>query len=252
MKKMMVVLLVAALSVNAYADLKAWWAFEEGSGDYAYDSSAYGNTGLLVADTVSGNDSDPLPGSTKPDWIAGVNGGALQFCSGTDNYNSVWVAKSDSIRNLGGSWSMSMWLRQDSRAGTPGGGSGYARVISCPNYEVELGVSGWEYDYFWPYGTGAFQTDIGTSYIGAGGSTGQWYLMTVTYDGTDLKKYLNGTLVPNSVKNIPNQGINDIWSDAGKTPYSNLPARPGLTRTGSVVLWTMWLSGATATLMPRL
>ena len=209
-------LAVLLIATTAQASLRAYWNFEEGSGDFAYDSSGNGNHGQLIADTEAGDPPAPLGATTQPNWVAGAVGGtALEFCAGTDNYNHVAIAKSDSLKDLGSTWTFAMWIRQDSRDLTPGGGSGYPRILSCPNYEIELGVPGWEYDYFWPYGTGAAQTDIGTSYIGAGGGTGQWYHMALTYDGTDLKKYLNGTLVPDSVKNIPGLTLNNIWDDTG-------------------------------------
>lgn len=218
MKKVCLGLMVLMMSVAVQANLRAYWAFEEGSGDYAFDSSGNGNTGLLVADTQAGDPATPLGPTTQPDWIAGVRGtGALQFCAGTDNYNSVWVAKSDSIKDLQGYWSFSMWVRQDSQAYTPGGGGGYPRVISCPNYEIELdNGDGWG-DYFWPYGTPAFQVDLGTNYIEGGGNLGEWYHMAVVYDGTNLMKYINGTLVPDSVTNLPGLGISNIWDDSGWT-----------------------------------
>ena len=215
MRRVWILLMVVVLfSAAAHASLAAWWAFDEGTGDYAYDSSANGNTGLLVADTEHGDPATPLGTTTQPNWISGVNGGALEFCAGTDNWNSVWVAKSDSLKDLTGYWSFSMWLREDNKDAGPSGG-GYDRVISCPNYEVELGSSGWNYDYFWPYGTPSMQTDMGQGYTALGGNFGEWYHMAITYDGTDLKKYLNANLV--DTKNIPGVGIQNIWDDSGWT-----------------------------------
>ncbi len=204
------------LGATVFSDLILYYDFENPDPNQVVDLSSYGNDGQLVADTEAGEPATPLSGTTKPDWIEGVRGdGALQFCAGTDNYNSVWVPKSDSLTDLGGRWAFSVWIRQDSRDTTPGGGAGYPRVISCANYEIELGVPGWEYDYFWPYNNAPWQTDIGTSYIGAGGSLGQWYHMALVYDGTDLRKYFNGVLVADSVKNIPNELIHDEWSTHG-------------------------------------
>lgn len=195
------------------ADLILYYDFETPDPNFVYDLSEYGNNGRLVADTEAGDPALPLPGpTTKPDWIAGVRGdSALQFCKGVNNYNSVWITKSDSLTDLGGKWAFSLWIRQDSRTTTPGGGGGYPRVISCPNYEIELGVPGKEYDYFWPYEKPQWQVDIGTSYIGGGGSLGQWYHMALVYDGTDLRKYINDQLVANSVKNLPDPLIHDKW-----------------------------------------
>ena len=191
-------LAISLIATSTQASLRAYWAFEEGSGDYALDSSGNGNTGLLVADTEAGDPATPLPGpTTQPDRITSMSGygEALQFCAGTDNYNSVWIDKSDSLKDLGSTWSMTMWLRQDSRDTSPGGGGGYQRVMSNPNYEIEMGVPSWEYDYFWPYDNPGLQTDIGATYLSLGGDLGDWYHMAVTFDGTYLKKYLNGTEV---------------------------------------------------------
>ncbi|MEN6383771.1 MAG: LamG domain-containing protein [Phycisphaerales bacterium] len=212
MKKVLLSLLVLVLAVTmAKADLRAWYAFDESSGDYAFDSSSYGNTGLLVAETEAG---DPPVAfgftSTQPQRIAGVNGNALLFNSpALNNYNTVRVTKSDSIRYMGDGFTFAFWLRQDSRAVTAGNGGGYPRVISCPNYEVELGVPGWEYDYIWPYDNGGFQVDVGPTYLSLGGSLGDWYHMAITFDGQYLKKYLNGQLAFSA--DFTGQNLIDIW-----------------------------------------
>lgn len=201
--------MVCLMAVTVQASLRAYWTFDEGSGSYAFDSSGNDNHGLLVADTEHGDSAAPLTGTTQPNWIAGVRGtGALEFCAGENNYNSVWVAKSDSLKDLMGYWSFSLWLREDNKDAGPSGG-GYDRVISCPNYEIELGAAGWNYDYFWPYNTSSMQTDIGANY----GTLGQWYHMAVTYDGQYLRKYLNGGEVYSSY--IPGVGLHNSWDDSG-------------------------------------
>ncbi len=212
MKKVFVLVMVVAMGIVAQADLRGYWAFDEGTGSNAYDSSGYGNTGQLVAATEAGNPATPLTGTTVPSWTTGVHGGALLFGTPNgSNFNYVGVAKSDSLRYLGSTWSFSMWVRQDEDAVSKnvGGGSGYQRLISCPNYEIELGVPGWKHDYFWPYGTSAFQQDIGTT-----GPQDTWYHFALTYNGTNLTRYING--VANSIS-IPGQAINDIWKDGWDT-----------------------------------
>ena len=167
MKSAVLCLIISLLMVSyACGDLVGLWRFDEGSGSDAFDSSEYGNDGILVADTVSGEAGNPLPApTTEPNWISGVYGTALQFCSYDDNYNHVSIPKSYSLKTLTNKWTFAMWIRQDSLDPTPGGGSNYARVLSCPMYEIELGSPDYQFDYFWPYGTGALQTDIGESYL---------------------------------------------------------------------------------------
>jgi hypothetical protein len=61
--------LVLGVAGNASADLVAHWAFDEGSGTTAFDSSGNGNDGTLQGD---------------PKWVTGKIGGALEF-NGTDS-----------------------------------------------------------------------------------------------------------------------------------------------------------------------
>jgi len=61
--------LVLGVAGNASADLVAHWAFDEGSGTTAFDSSGNGNNGTLQGD---------------PKWVTGKIGGALEF-NGTDS-----------------------------------------------------------------------------------------------------------------------------------------------------------------------
>ena len=61
--------LVLGVAGNASADLVAHWAFDEGSGTTAFDSSGNGNNGTLQGDLK---------------WVTGKIGGALEF-NGTDS-----------------------------------------------------------------------------------------------------------------------------------------------------------------------
>ena len=72
----------------------AQWKFDEGSGNYAYDSSGNGNTGSL---SLGGS-------ATSSAWVSGVYGTALSF-DGTDDYVSV----SNSITMATGS--LSFWAK---------------------------------------------------------------------------------------------------------------------------------------------
>lgn len=219
----LVTILICLLISVAQADLVALWRFEEGDGNDVNDSSGYGNHGIMIADTEAGDPPTSLTDTTVPDRITGVYGEALQFCNGTDNYNSVWIPKSDSLKILGENWTFAMWIRQDSRDTTPGGGYGYPRVISCPNYEVELGAPGsYDYDYFWPYDNGDMQTDMDDSFLSGNGpisgNLGDWYHMAITWDGQYLRKYFNGTLV--DTKDLSGGALINLWDTSGWTDSS--------------------------------
>ena len=59
-----VVVLSLAFTVPVNAELVAWWRLDDGSGTIAVDSSGNGHDGTLLLD---------------PQWVAGKNGGALEF-----------------------------------------------------------------------------------------------------------------------------------------------------------------------------
>ena len=70
--------LILSITVNASADLVAYWTFDEGSGNAVYDTSGNDNNGTINGAT----------------WGVGKYGTALQF-NGQDNY--VEVPSSDSL-----------------------------------------------------------------------------------------------------------------------------------------------------------
>jgi len=79
--------------------LIGWWKFDEGQGIIAYDSSGYGNHGIIGHDN---GDDGAL-------WTAGVIGGGLEL-DGDDDYVSI-----SSIVPMMTSynWTFSMWIKTD-------------------------------------------------------------------------------------------------------------------------------------------
>ena len=221
-------LLIFAWPSVGHADLRAYWPLDEGMDTTTADLSGNGNVGTLVGDTEAGSPASPLPAATTPPaWITGVHGNALLFSTPTGvdpNYNHVEVSQSASLTDLGSAFTIALWIRQDSLDTSPGDGGGYQRVLSTPNYEIELGTSGDKTDYFWPYDgvNSQWEKAVGSSYLGSGGSPGEWYHMAVVYDGTNLKKYLNGALVANSVTAVAGPTITDVWSGAFAGSYLKL------------------------------
>jgi hypothetical protein len=80
----------------------AWWKFDEGYGDTAYDSGPQGNNGDLQG---------TCPGEANcPSWInTGVIGKALDY----DGGDYIVVTDDPSLRPENGSWSISTWAKPD-------------------------------------------------------------------------------------------------------------------------------------------
>jgi len=161
-----------ALSSAVRADLVGWWRLDEGSGTTAFDSSGNGNDG-----TILGN----------PQWVAGKVGGALDFDGDGDYVNcgndpifditeeitlTVWVNSNDN-----GNSAHNCWLGK--------GDNAYAIKHQSGNY-LEFFI----YDGAW-HSTN-YSTDI-TSL------NGDWHHMAGTFDGSELKFYLDGELAANLV-----------------------------------------------------
>jgi len=155
--------------------LVGYWGFDEGSGSIAYDSSGYSNNGS----------------TTMASWTKGKIGGALSF-DGTDDYVDAGNGASLNVTNI----TISSWFKVTSylAASNP-------RIISKPaqaghsdpyevyslqfptassfNYTMRISVDGTDYD-----------VDSGLS-----PSTGQWHHGVATFDGTNVKLYIDGILL---------------------------------------------------------
>ncbi|MBN2210184.1 MAG: LamG domain-containing protein [Sedimentisphaerales bacterium] len=214
MKKLIVgILLVFVLAMNAQADLVLYMDFEQiidyGGGIYVVpDQSGYGNHGMLEAG---------FPGSSTalPSQTPSVNGSqALLF--GYDGgvpgagWNDVAVAYSSELGNVGQMWSMAFWARQDDNG--PEWSGNYPRIISCPNYEIELGAEGDPASYFWPWmADPAWGDPASWDMTMANNPYQSWFHMVLTYDGTTFIQYINGT--PVFGNNQMGPFVESTWTD---------------------------------------
>ncbi|HAL44531.1 MAG: hypothetical protein A2Y12_07365 [Planctomycetes bacterium GWF2_42_9] len=186
-KALIIIAIVSVISSLASAQLAGYWTFNEGTGTTAADSSGKGKT----ASFYSAN------GSNYPTWITGHNGGALQFnanTTGTGNFNklNVPIIATDALANLTKkSFTVAMWVRRDA------GSYGVVEpgLVGTDVYEIDLatdpcdtGANGRDYIYRTDKGT---YVDLGTENT-AQKTLGSWYHYAVTYDGNDLRKYVNG------------------------------------------------------------
>lgn len=161
-------------SATTPAGLVAGWAFGEGTGTTAADSSGNGNTATLVNSAT---------------WAPGQYGGGLLF--GGNSY--LTVPNSPSLDIAGTHLTLEMWVN-------PAGGSG-DQVVMGKFWNTTMTSPYYQYGLeFQNNGTiPVFEIGTPTSTIRATMSTslpvGQWSHLAVTFDGSMARFYLNGNLL---------------------------------------------------------
>ncbi|MHC4626775.1 MAG: LamG domain-containing protein [Planctomycetota bacterium] len=167
-----VLVLSLAITSATKAELIAWWRFEEGSGDTAYDSSGNGHDGTLVG---------------TPEWGLGPEGGTIVFdpdgCVGMD------CGIFDPTDGTG-QFSLALWAIWD--------GTGEIQHFLTKS-------SGWGADTMmvqvelWAANSSAAHADrVGASYQPVGSvpfslmPIDEWVHLAWTFDGSDLRVYVNG------------------------------------------------------------
>lgn len=193
------VLLRPALPVQTGLDrgLVGHWTLDEGEGDYAYDSSGWGNHGYLVD-------------MTGDEWTTGLLAGALTFGGGPQR------AKVPS--QIGGDFTLAAWLQTDQIAY---GGSHWASGYGLMDAEVAGGGD----DYGCGVVDGRFVFGVGsqgqgdrsvgsTSYV----NNGVWHHVAACFDAVSgfMHVYVDGHLEA-SANGWP--GVKDAnpWMTVGNT-----------------------------------
>ncbi len=159
----------AVIDETQETGLVALWHMDEGSGSTVYDSV--------------GNNDGTITGAT---WVDGKFGKALSF-DGVDDYVAVPDSASlDGMAEL----TISVWVKFNSLTGTW-------------NHIIEKYGSPWDvYGISVNTNTGTFRYGITTDVDGATGwldsgysvDMDTWYFLTLSYDGSDLKFYIDGNL----------------------------------------------------------
>jgi len=171
--------LVLGLVLNGVAEevdpsLVGWWKFEEGSGGTAYDSSDYGNDGTIQGDPKW------VPGYI--DWVPGYLGGAIQL-DGVDDYIDCG---NDASVNITNQITLAAWVKTNDSGNSErkpyirkGGPSYVLNHENNNSINLEIrGDSGWS--------SVAFPVDSSFN--------GVWHHLAGTYDGSQLKLYIDGRL----------------------------------------------------------
>jgi hypothetical protein len=168
-------------TVTLTTGLVGYWTFDGSNTNWrtntTADSSGQGNTGTLVAMSTT---TSPVPGKI---------GGALKF-NGTNN--SINVPNSVSLQ-LTNAITISAWIYGKNNWTHPIEGSTIVAKrdftgSNLINYDFEVNTGG--FLQFLSADSSIFSTDNTTSL-----SIGKWYFVSVTYDSSNVRFYVNGTQV---------------------------------------------------------
>jgi hypothetical protein len=168
----------------------AWYAFDDGSGPVAADSSGNGYTATL---------------QNSPAWISGVIGtGALLF-NGISQYVSLPKNQVTTLAGLNAA-TVSAWVK------TTSGGTVISSGGACINYgNYALGVSG-----------GAAMVQFVNADLASGQLTvlstnsvsdGRWHLITGVLNGASITLYVDGV-----ISGTRNDFSGTIFNDGGNSP----------------------------------
>lgn len=146
--------------------LVGYWPIDENSGTTTYDASSNSNNGTLI---------------NTPTWQSGSSckaGSCLSF-NGTNQYVSIY-----SSTNPTNYVSVSAWFK---RQGAPTGGY---HIIFMQGTQIEISV---------PDSSGQIRTGVTTVTLGrqvfnsgSGVTDGKWHFLSLTYDGSYLRAYIDG------------------------------------------------------------
>jgi len=176
----------STFDVSSFIDwdksLVGYWNFNENSGSTAHDKSTYSNDGTL---------------NNNPQWTNGKFGNALEF-DGVDDYVDCG---SDPSLDITDEITIEVWINPATAQEVCGDGE-------TGNYGVagkaEEGISGTVWSWQLRYGSPdncrlGFQFNgdpEGSRWVTVNQNLtpGEWYHIVGTFDGTDIKCYLNGAL----------------------------------------------------------
>ena len=172
-------LLAAAILASptpAQAALVGYWNFNDGSGLTAADFTANANDGTLFGNPV-------------PTWVAGHTGSvgdyALNFQFG--NAPRVTVPGSASFATITTNFTLATWAFERSSSNY---GHIFVTTTDHANRNILLQTdNGGDQAYVWSTTNGAWQQPLGWQI-----PDGAWHHIALTYDGTNLRSYLDGNL----------------------------------------------------------
>lgn len=173
-----------ANAADLTSGLIGWWKFDEGSGTAAADSSGSGYNATLTN----------FPGDGSG-WQSGVLGSSLRFNDGLNTYvstNNILLATSSSR-------SYSLWIN---RIASSSSEMLIAQKMSGSNDCAALWLENGRYLNYMRQSALPFQSATYTYNVPE-----SWVFLTVTWDDTTAKLYINGSNVSSAAKNTCNNTI---------------------------------------------
>lgn len=157
---------------SAHASLVGYWKFDEGTGTVANDFTANNNDGTLQA-----------IGGQVPAWIAGHTGApgdfALNFAQGV-----VTVPDSASL-HITNQFTLAAWYYDT--------GSNYGKIFMAGgNWDLQTSGYGGDAAYFWSVSNANSEFKHSLGFIPP---TNAWHHIAVTYNGSQMKNYIDGVQV---------------------------------------------------------
>jgi hypothetical protein len=184
-------LLIFTFSIKSHATPYANWKFEEGDGIISHDSIG-NNNGTLYGDTC---------------WEKGDTSCVLSF-DGDGDYVQIGATNSPSLIPEGSNFTISAWVNTKSVT------SGRQAIYGCYSsytgaylaYSLELNNG----DFTFILGNGTNVQIFSDLDSGNNLTTDTWYFLTVAFDGTNIKSYINGQF-----KKQVEVSLNDVFPQAG-------------------------------------
>jgi hypothetical protein len=158
-----------AALINPHSGLVGWWSFDEGTGTIAGDSTGNGNSGFISGAT----------------WATGKYGQALSF-DGINNYVSI---PHNSILSGSKNFTVEAWFNPSTVAPS------YQQIVGKQAYLNEYRLILMGNNIVGQVFSSSSGYAVSSANGGVYAQVGVWQHASLTYDGANLKLYVNGILV---------------------------------------------------------
>lgn len=151
-------------------DLVGYWTFDEGSGSTAYDSSEFGNDGIIHSAT----------------WTEGIVGNALQF-NGVNSW--VQILNDPSLSGLSGI-TLEAWIKEDVVSANVKGIISKCTGVAHPTYNAEyyLGLYGDDLAFH----SSNYNYIAHDTIVDGINEANTWYYVVSTWEGDSYSMYIDG------------------------------------------------------------